>query len=587
MRNLSIFSKIFVGYIISALLFLVFVISFTVMSIRSHYIEKVLVRDLYKTSKAIMLSLDKGLIENHVPSSNSEWSDLNVKLNGLSAQLDIPISLVRANGSKLADSQNDMERLSDSVVRDELHQALQKGYGSKLRDKGKDEVLNFAAKVPEMKGVFLFVRYPAKDIKSPLSELFGEIIVVAVLAIAVSIVMAAALSRHVSTPLARLSEGVKQVAGGNFDARIFVRSSDETKDLADSFNHMTQQLKTLFEEVSQQKEELKTIIESLGDSLIVIGIDGKVVLCNKRFTDIFLRDPNLIVYKYYWDIVREPELYDLINEAKEEKKSFTKEIQIKEKEFRCRVTYSTKGVIIVLHDITEVKNLERAKKMFVDNVSHELRTPLTSIKGFLETMEGGVKSSSKSHLEIIMKNTDRLIRIVEDLLALSSLENEKFKLMCDEVNVNDIINSAAKIFSKRIKDKDLKLQLNLEKKLGSIKADAFKLEQVFVNLIDNAVKYTEEGKISISSAKGKDNEVIINVQDTGVGINSDSLEKIFERFYVVDKSRSRVLGGTGLGLSIVKHIVMLHGGGIKAYSEPGSGTRFEIILPQDGAESEG
>ena len=235
-------------------------------------------------------------------------------------------------------------------------------------------------------------------------------------------------------------------------------------------------------------------------------------------------------------------------------------------------------MVAVLYDITELKNLEQMKKDFVANMSHELRTPLTAIKGFVETLEEEEEIKNVQYLEIIKRHTDRLMNIVNDLLVLSELEQTGSALVIENVNLVSLAENILKVFEQGEKEKGIQLKLVAEKDLKIIQADPFKLEQMFINLLDNAIKYTERGEVSITLTQ-IDSKSVIEIQDSGIGIPSSHLLRIFERFYVVDKSRSKKLGGTGLGLSIVKHIVLLHGGTIDVESSQGMGTKFTIVLP--------
>jgi two-component system phosphate regulon sensor histidine kinase PhoR len=228
--------------------------------------------------------------------------------------------------------------------------------------------------------------------------------------------------------------------------------------------------------------------------------------------------------------------------------------------------------------VTGLRDLERVKRDFVVNLSHELRTPLTSIKGYLETMEQDPSGRQGDYLEIIKRNADRLGLIVEDLMRLSELEDSQTRLNPERTDLRQLLDSVIPAFVHRIKEKGLALEINAGDQPLWVMADAFKLEQVLVNLIDNAVKYTERGAIKVSLRKDEGG-VVIEVADTGIGIPREHLPRIFERFYVVDKSRSRKVGGTGLGLAIVKHIVLLHNGSIDVESTPGLGAKFTIALP--------
>jgi two-component system phosphate regulon sensor histidine kinase PhoR len=233
--------------------------------------------------------------------------------------------------------------------------------------------------------------------------------------------------------------------------------------------------------------------------------------------------------------------------------------------------------VFTFHEITKEKNLEKIKKDFVVNVSHELRTPLTSIKGYLETIEG-LDETQQKYLNTAIRNTDRLINIVKDLLLISEMESEESMLKKEAVDIKELLFQASSVFKQKVEQKNLALNIDSDTDLPVFMGDSFELEQMLMNLLDNALKYTEEGTIGIS-AQEKDDQIHIVIKDTGIGIPEQDLPRVFERFYVVDKSRSRRGGGTGLGLSIVKHIIQLHKGSIKVESKPGTGTTFHIWLP--------
>jgi two-component system phosphate regulon sensor histidine kinase PhoR len=271
---------------------------------------------------------------------------------------------------------------------------------------------------------------------------------------------------------------------------------------------------------------------------------------------------------------------DLVRRVKTEKKSRTEEVLFGEKSILCQAAFlsAQEGVVVTLYDITEIQNLARIKKDFVLNVSHELRTPLTAIKGYAEALEDGGDAQTRSYAETIIRHTDRLIRIVEDLIALATLEEKGLAYEPERVGLKEIAENVLRIFEPKAKEKNLELRLEAAADLPLIDGDPFRLEQMFVNLVDNAVKYTEKGSVWVRLAKAEAG-IVVEVGDSGIGIPEDDQSRVFERFYVVDKSRSRKTGGTGLGLSIVKHIVLLHGGRIDLQSSPGVGSRFRVYLP--------
>jgi len=236
-----------------------------------------------------------------------------------------------------------------------------------------------------------------------------------------------------------------------------------------------------------------------------------------------------------------------------------------------------KDKLVLLFNITELRKLEKVKKDMIANVSHELRSPLTAIKGFAETLEDEVTPEGKEFLEIIERNINRLINIVNDLLTLSQLE-QKDTVELKPIDINNIVDHVAHIYREKIEKKNMKLQLELATDLPSIKGDEFKIEQLLVNLLENALQHTEEGCIIIRTYKD-DRFIVMEIDDTGVGIPAVHRDRIFERFYVVDKSRSKKYGGTGLGLAIVKHIALLHTGSVALKQKDNKGSCFVVKLP--------
>jgi two-component system phosphate regulon sensor histidine kinase PhoR len=235
-------------------------------------------------------------------------------------------------------------------------------------------------------------------------------------------------------------------------------------------------------------------------------------------------------------------------------------------------------IVVTFREITEMAEMVRVKREFAANASHELRTPLTSIKGYAETVLENLSGEDAKHVNTILRNTDRLIRIVEDMKILSELEHPMTKLDLSTVDLDAVVSDTVDLFRKRAEEKGLKLILDQEDGTDPIMADRFRIEQVLINLIENAIRYTQSGSVTVRTGS-RGGYVNIVVSDTGVGIDEEHLNRLFERFYVVNKARSRSRGGTGLGLAIVKHIVTLHGGWVRVSSTPGSGTMFTVGLP--------
>jgi two-component system phosphate regulon sensor histidine kinase PhoR len=370
------------------------------------------------------------------------------------------------------------------------------------------------------------------------------------------------------------------VAEGDLSVRVLLKNKDELKALADGFNRMNERMEGMFSELSGQKEELDSIVGSLQEGLVVVNREGRIIRANESFVRIAGGEP--VKDRFFWEVVRRPQFIELMGQSRDEKKSFVKEVPLGERTYLCSVTFTRPHgeIIAVFHDITEIKNVERVKKDFIVNVSHELRTPLTAIKGFAETLLDMVDDPSRKYVEIIERNANRLANIVNDLLLLSNLE-EKGTVDREAVDFRRLIDQTVKLFEQRVKEKDLSLVVNVRDGTPPVKVDPFKIEQLLINLLDNAVKYTEQGEIIEVRADVEGRSLVLRVRDTGIGIPREDIPRIFERFYVVDKSRSRKSGGTGLGLSIVKHIVLLHGGTIEVDSAQGEGTMFTVRLPAD------
>ncbi|MCK4396890.1 HAMP domain-containing protein [candidate division WOR-3 bacterium] len=570
----SFFFKIFFGYF-----FIIFLLSFlflvsTFKTIRNSYID-ILTGNLKNLGITLRLKIIPLLEENH-------FEELDTLIKKLGRNINTRITVIDPRGVVLADSEKDPELMENHKNRPEIRDALNGETGKSLRFSTtvKGEMLYVAVPVEKDKRVLGILRVSLflKDINILLGNIRSRIIQIALIAIIISLSGATLFSKGLSNPIKELVRGARKVAFGDFDVKIYLRNRDELKELADAFNYMTHKIKTLFSDLSFRKGELDSIISSLQQGLLVLDKDGKIVLSNESSQKILQN--NNIEGKLYWEVIREPKLSDLIKRVADEKGSLVGEVEFNEKTFVCSAIFiaAQEEIVLIFHDITEIRNLEKVKKDFVVNVSHELRTPLTAIKGFVETLEDEVNKKHIHYLEIIKKHTERLINIVEDLLLLSEFEEKKAKLEIEEVNLNSLVENVQTIFNQKIKEKGLTLELNRDKEIPIIKADPFKLEQLFINLIDNAINYTEKGKIRLSLTR--ENQYLkIEIEDTGIGIPHENLPRIFERFYVVDKSRSRKLGGTGLGLSIVKHIVLLHNGKIDVESTYGKGTKFKIILP--------
>ncbi len=574
----NIFLRIFLSHFLLAIAISLLLVVFSFRLVKKHYIET-LTMDLEKMAFALEVT-----IEPYISHRNFSSLDSLVKKTG--KKIEARITVVDSNGKVLADSEEKPEEMENHGMRPEILQAFYGKTGSSLRfsETVKEEMLYVAIPIAEnennLVGV-LRISLFLTQINKLLNYITTNVIFIAILLVIFSLLGAFFYSKSFARPISKLALAAEEVSNGNFNIEVLPEGRGELSRLTDNFNGMITRIRELISELSEQKDSLNVIVSSIREALIAINEEEKVIIINESFKDIF--NSAETEDKYYWEVVREPHFGKIIEEVKETKKDLTREIQINNRDFICSAAFLEKHneIVVTLHEITEIKKTEKIKKDFISNVSHELRTPLTAIKGFIETLLETAKDENKRYLQIIERQTDRLINIVKDLLKLSELEDigeGKIEISYSKVDLKNIIDSVFSIYEKEIKNKGLKSVVKIDKNVPKIKADPFKLEQLFINLIENAIKYTEKGEIRIT-AKKEDKSVAIEVSDTGIGIARKHLSRIFERFYVVDKSRSKELGGTGLGLSIVKHIVQLHNGEINIESTLGKGTKFIIALP--------
>ncbi len=571
------FAKIFIGYFLITCLFSSVIFFFSIRIIRQHQINT-FTQNLEQTCYAFQPSILTLL-------QNDDMEELTrvVSLTGQATNL--RFTIIALDGVVLADSQKSVSSLDNHRERPEIADALLGGTGASLRYSSSidESMLYVAVPVKDSSGqLFGIIRTSMliTEIESVLKELTIHFLYIILAALVVLLTITYFLSKKLTQPLSVLSQASKKIAEGDFNVCVDSKPEDEFSEFSASFNYMTEKIRSLFNEVSVQKEELKNIIASIHEALIVMDSEGRIIMANESLKQ--LTKEESVEGRFFWEIIREPQFGEIVKKVNHGANNTINEIVINDRTFLCSSSRlePKKELVITLLDVSDIRNVEKIKKDFVVNVSHELRTPLTAIKGFIETITEELDDVTHKHyLSIINRHTDRLINIVKDLLILSNIEKDP-KLELEDVNIWTLIDNVNKIYEQKLADKTLSFEIFISEDPCIIKADAFKMEQVFINLIDNAIKYTEEGGISVQ-VKQDSQWTYISIKDTGIGIAPSQTSRIFERFYVVDKSRSRSVGGTGLGLSIVKHIIMLHKGSIEVESSRGSGSTFIIKLPAE------
>lgn len=514
-------------------------------------------------------------------------ADLQARIQRLDVETDARLTIIDSAGTVLADSRADPAAMESHRLRPEVIAALRDGWGQAIHRSRTlpDEMLYVARRVRLPSGRLLVVRASValQEIRLLAAGINRRVFLGGALLLLLALGLSLLFTRSVVRPITGLRQAAERIAAGDLTVRVPGRRRDELGALTRAMNAMTEQLQRLFTTADAERGLLQAIIGSMSEGVVVLNRQRRIIMANPSFVQEFKpaaeAGPD---GRFLWETVRSTDLQDLVERVINESRSVSAELRIGLKTFDAFAVPLPGGreeIVVVLHDVTQLKALEKVKADLVTNVSHELRTPLTAIKGYAETLEGNLPEASRRFLQIIQRHTDRLIALVNDLLVLSQLESGERRLEKEPVALDEIAGDALGLLAKRIADKGLQSRVFAAPGLPRISADRFLLEQVFINLLDNAVKYTNAGEIAVRLAPAGSNQVRIEVADAGVGIPAEHLGRVFERFYVVDKNRSRELGGTGLGLAIVKRIVLAHNGAVTVESELGQGTVFTILLP--------
>lgn len=506
------------------------------------------------------------------------------------------ITVILPNGEVVADSDEIPGRMENHADRPEFQDALEQGSGNSLRFSetlGK-RMMYLAIPLKQDGKVLAVVRTSVpvtaidEALKSIYKKLFWAGVIIAVCAAAISL----AISKKISRPVEQMTGVAKHFSSGKLDMRLSIPDAVELADLAKALNEMARQLNARIDTITEERSQIQAILSSMIEGVLAVDSSGHIVSINKAAADLLGIDAASSHGRSVEEVVRNPHLQQYIKNTLEKKQPTETDCFLLKDGGRLLQLYGSglmdnkgnrSGAVLVLHDITRTRQLEEIRRDFVANVSHELKTPVTSIKGFVETLlDGSVDDPQQAQrfLKIIAKHSDRLNAIIEDLLSLSRLEedSEKRRLSFEKTSIKPALVSAIELSKVKAEEKHITIELLCDKEITA-KINAVLIEQAVLNLIDNAIKYSQDNsKIQVSAQK-IENEILIKVSDQGCGIEKEHLDRIFERFYVVDKGRSRKLGGTGLGLSIVKHIAQVHGGHVKVESTFGKGSIFTIYLP--------
>ena len=580
--------KLTIIFSISILIGFLFGYSYIIFYLQN-YIEENL-----KTNLKKQILLGKEILETQFDKELS--FDIDKIADKMGKQQNLRITIIDNNGKVYGDSElnlKEIENLKNHLDRPEIQEAIKNGIGVSKRYSStlKKDMLYMAIPFGKNKRIgFLRYAIPISYIKIIGEKIKKTIILALLLVFILSLFFSLITLFIVSKPIKELTEIAKNIAKGDFSKKPLRYSGDEIGVLSKTLTYMADEIKNKIDIIKQETAKLNTVLSSMSEGIMVVNEKGNIVLMNPSLQKIFLVDIDP-KDKIPIEVIKNHKVQEVVDKIIKEKQKFTTtEVFIDypvDKILKINAVPIIKndlieGAVLVFHDITELNRLENIRKDFIANVSHELRTPISNIKGYAETLlEGAMedKENAKEFINIIYQESNRMANLIEDLLDLSKIESGKIKMNFSKIEIEPIIKRSISVLENSIKNKKLSVNINIQNGLPKIIADDIRLTQVFLNLLDNAIKYTDEGgKINIEVFK-TDGFVQVNITDTGIGIPEKDLSRIFERFYRVDKARSRELGGTGLGLSIVKHIILAHNGKIWAKSKLGFGSTFSFTIP--------
>ena len=505
-------------------------------------------------------------------------------------------TLISPDGTVIGDSTEDPATMENHAERPEVRQALGGAIGTDRRysqTHGKKMMYVAVPLLNDDQQVEFAIRaaLPMTAITAELNSTTQRVVNATLLAGLLSLVVCIVVVRHIATPLHDMACTAENFAKGDFSLRIPAQQAIEFDDLAQSLNSMADQLGETLSSLSEQRNEQQAVLSSMDEGVVAIDRQERIIHMNRVAGAILGINPRETKGATFQQVIHQSNLQDFVRETLRSHQKVSRDLTLSGKpekqilatgQMLNNAEGKSIGALVVLRDVTQLRHLETVRADFVANVSHELKTPITSIKGFVETLlssDWNHEPEARRFLEIIRQQSDRLGAIIDDLLTLSRLEQKEGGILKEPCPLENIFSHAANLCQIQALEKKITIESTCPEGL-EFSINAPLLEQALVNLLMNAIKYSDPEKTVRLSAAVRGEQVCIEVEDQGFGIERQHLERLFERFYRADTARSRELGGTGLGLSIVKHIVQVHGGTIAVKSQPGQGSTFTITLPR-------
>jgi len=509
------------------------------------------------------------------------------------------VTLIAPDGRVIGESERGAEALGsieNHRGRPEVRAALDGRVGRDLRTSATlDAPLLYVAQPVADSGRIIGVlrlALPLSAVTSSYAALHQVMLIGGAVALAVALGIGLFVSGRVTRPVVEMQSIARQMSEGNFLVRAPTRSTDEIGTLGRSLNVLAARLREKVQDLEQERAKVTAILDGMVEGVVAVDGHEHILLMNERARAIFGLGAGRGERKPFLEVIRNAELHEVFRESRTAAPGAVvrREINLATPAGRVlqvqalplELAGDERGLVMVLHDVSELRRLEQVRTEFVANVSHELRTPLTAVHGYLETLLGGALEEpehARRFLEIVFRHTERLGRLINDLTDLSNIELGKVTLRLEPVDLHEVVDSVVEIIEPRATSGGVDVANLVETRLGAVKADRDRLVQILINLVDNAVKYTPRGAVRIGAHLTPEGMVEVTVADTGIGIPRADLPRLTERFYRVDRARSRELGGTGLGLAIVKHLVAAHGGELAIESDLGAGTTVRFTLP--------
>jgi two-component system phosphate regulon sensor histidine kinase PhoR len=518
----------------------------------------------------------------------------------VAAVLGVRVTLIRDDGTVLAESDREAIReIENHAERPEVRAALGGAVGSAVRHSatvGRD-LLYVAVPLEGPGGVrgVLRLAVPTLDVDRARALVRRTVAVGALLAFGLALGVGLFVGRRVTGPVREMRAAARRMARGDFDVTVPVVGTDEIAALGDALNRMAVALREKIDGLGQEQAKVRAILDGMVEGVVALDERQRILFLNPAVRTMFGVEAGPAEGRPFLDVIRQKALLDVVDEVRMTGASSRRELELGPPVNRVVAARgaalgsppAATDVLLVLRDVTELRRLERIRSEFVANVSHELRTPLTCIRGYLEALLDGAlddPAHARRFLETAGVHAERLGRLVDDLLELSNIESGRVTLAPTAVELADVAAGVATMFERQVTQKRQTIERTVPGGLA-VRADRDRLVQILVNLVDNAVKFTPVGgRIRLAARPAADGRIEMQVADTGVGIPSTDLPRLTERFYRVDRTRSRELGGTGLGLAIVKHLVQAHDGELRIESQLGRGTTVSFTLPGAGAE---